>query len=748
MRPIFPNRILQLVVACMFFGAQVNAQTLNQPTPAPNPNIGSSQPWEEACASESFNEWFVSFNWDPPLVNGDNEFILELSDGDGNFGSPTELARVGDDNIDFEVLFQFGLPIDTRGENYRMRVRSTSPAMTSPVSDAFVMYYIDFRDRIFISQDGNGTIPGTINLCDGNSIVLEPHNVPNADTYRYNWYRSGTLLSETSESLTVSEAGMYYTRIDYGSCSGTAFTDSQIIEITTGTSQGIAIDPPAKTALCPGETETLQANITGTGLTYTWYKDGTAITSPTVDDDFYVVDATVSGFEGDYQVEISGTGICQERSAAVTMTNASNFTVTRDNDATVVILPSQTITLSVSTTASTPTYQWYKDGAPLAGETNSTLQVSDVGAYFARVTESGGACAASPVDSETTNVVAPDSFEFIVDYATSYTSCESTDVTLGLIQINAVALDGSKTDVTTAMQSTFTYQWTRDGSDVSGETSSSLIVANNTDNGSYVLNGTASTYNATSNTLAVQLRSSETIAINSTATVVCQGGDTVVLTTGRDLSGETFEWHRNGADTGSGDTDFTVTQSGVYRLMVDIDGCMVPSNEITINDFDDSQLVLDNENNIVIREGESTTVTATGADTYEWYGANNELISNSDRATFSEEGDYMLFASIGDCEAVRQLTIEFQDNFRVPNVVTANGDGINDLWVLPNTYSRRSDVTVTIYNEKGQEVLNVNDYQNNWPQSSTSFSEQNMVFYYKIRKENQTLKQGTITIIR
>ena len=76
------------------------------------------------------------------------------------------------------------------------------------------------------------------------------------------------------------------------------------------------------------------------------------------------------------------------------------------------------------------------------------------------------------------------------------------------------------------------------------------------------------------------------------------------------------------------------------------------------------------------------------------------------------------------------------------------GDGINDQWVIPNSYSGKADVFVTIYNEKGEEVLNVNNYQNNWPSSSASFSRQNMVFYYKIRNTEKTLKQGTITVIR
>jgi len=81
-------------------------------------------------------------------------------------------------------------------------------------------------------------------------------------------------------------------------------------------------------------------------------------------------------------------------------------------------------------------------------------------------------------------------------------------------------------------------------------------------------------------------------------------------------------------------------------------------------------------------------------------------------------------------------------------VITPNGDGANDQWVIPNSYSNQSDITVTIYTDKGEELINETSYANNWPQSSMSFPQQNMVFYYTIKSPSETLKQGTITVIR
>ena len=735
-----------LLLGCM----PLSAQVLNAPVAAPNqtPPAGSS-PWDKACASASFNDYWVNFTWSPPLVNGDNEFILELSDASGSFSSPVELARDATKNTNFDFFFQFSLPNDTRGEGYKMRVRSTSPAVVGAASPAYPMYFIDVNSGLTIRQQGNADFgDGTAEVCNGNSITLEVYNLPNSNTYQYNWYRSGSLLTEKSESITVTQAGMYNVEIDYGSCSGSGNTLSNLIDVTTGASLGIAINPPAKNELCNGETENLEANINNASLTYTWYKDGAAI--PSSNNYIFTVDASAPGFEGDYQVEIFGPGACVERSSAVTITNAGNFTVTRTNPANVVVLPGQNETLSITTDASAPTYQWYKDGNPVSGATNSSLTVSetDTGSYFARVSLSGGPCSSTSIDSETTTVVTPASFEIVIDYGSAYTACANNSIVLDVTAINAIDSGGGVTDVTASLISGFTYQWKKDGIPVSGETSASISLTDIAENGNYEVDGSITTYNATSNSLDVQLLVNETLTINSSSLVSCGPSEPITISTATDLSGQSFDWFKDGINLNSADVALTVTETGTYQLILDRNGCPLPSNEIVISGLDPSLITLDPSETVVFPEGSSRTVTASGGDSYTWYDSDNNVMSTSSSVTYTEEGSYLLVATIGNCEVTRPLTVEYLDTFKIPNVITVNGDGINDSWILPNSYSNKPDVNVIIFNSAGKEVFNEFNYQNNWPETSMTFAKQNMVFFYKIKDANEVLKQGTITIIR
>jgi len=741
-KTILNNRFLLLLLFTMA-ATQLSAQiAMEAPEPA-----GGSGAWTKICAgidsgSGPFNSYDMTISWAGALPNSGNEFILELSDASGDFTNAIELARVDDQNTNTTKEFDvnFAIPTDARGAGYKFRARSTDPVSDAESVAAYDVYYMDVTNNLNISELGDGNPPG--NICSANAVTLQVDNIANPETYQYQWYRGGTLLPETSHEISAAVSGMYQALIDYGNCSLNANTDSNFVTVTIGaTGSGVNISTPAKTALCAGETETLTVEMPDGSSNYEWFKDGTSVGTGTS----FAVDGSTAGFEGDYQVEISGSGICTERSSPVTMTSAGSFTVTRDNAADVVILPSSPETLSVITDATSPTYEWFRNGSSI-GNDNPTLSITQEGTYYAAVTSSG-ACS-STVNSDPTEAVTPSSFEIVIAYNGTYTSCQNTSVALEVAQINATTTGGNSFDVTAQLVNSFTYQWQRNATNVSGETNQSINLTDITENGDYTVVATLNSFSPISNILPLQLLTSETVNISSTGTIFCSSSSALTISTTTDLSIETFYWERDGVQLADTTVDLVVNDTGSYRLVLDKNGCDLYSNEIVITGLDPNLVSLDVDGDVVFPEGSSRTVTASGGTAYQWLDASNNLLSSTDSMTFTEEGTFTLIADVDNCQITRQLTAVYLDTFKVPNVITPNGDGANDQWVIPNSYSNKSDVNIIIYNDKGLELLNETNYQNNWPESSAAFPAQNMVFYYVIKNASETLKQGTITVIR
>lgn len=130
----------------------------------------------------------------------------------------------------------------------------------------------------------------------------------------------------------------------------------------------------------------------------------------------------------------------------------------------------------------TPTYQWYKDGSPLSGETNSTLSLSSVdqddgGTYYCIATNVNGSDQSEDIDLR----IAP----YIISQTNSYTAVVGALLSLS---------------VTVGWSPSGTYQWYKDDILLPGETSSNLSkYASYSDAGVYkcvVTNGAGSATSA------------------------------------------------------------------------------------------------------------------------------------------------------------------------------------------------------------------------------------------------------------
>jgi len=138
-------------------------------------------------------------------------------------------------------------------------------------------------------------------------------------------------------------------------------------------------------------------------------------------------------------------------------------------------------------------------------------------------------------------------------------------------------------------------------------------------------------------------------------------------------------------------------------------------------------------------------------------GANNVSTSLNPSHQFSEIGTYQITAIVEfDCytDTITENITLFKCTDTVtpilplefPNVISANDDGINDLFEIQNL---TKNTEVIILNRWGNVVFSSSNYQNNWDGKDTSGKElSDGVYTYKFTTETGTIGHGFVYLIR
>lgn len=231
------------------------------------------------------------------------------------------------------------------------------------------------------------------------------------------------------------------------------------------------------------------------------------------------------------------------------------------------------------------------------------------------------------------------------------------------------------------------------------------------------------------------------------------------LTTLSTISGDNYQWFKDG-DLISGATNqmYQTNESGVFSVQVDLDNCAAFGSIDLVSELFDADINVEAENTMEIGETLTITINTTATNPeYQWF-LNNNLISTATSNIYdaTEFGNYIVIVSENSgCEGSREFEfsiIEPEDPFpdvaEIPNMISPNGDNINDTWVIPIKYVNGTNTEVTIMTNRGEVVLKTNNYQNNWPENQLNLTSINQVFYYIIKTSNNNIKKGTITVIK
>lgn len=379
--------------------------------------------------------------------------------------------------------------------------------------------------------------PTTFNA--GGSVVL---NANTGSGYTYQWKKNGTnITGATGSSYTANSAGSYTVVVKSGTCSVT----SAAVTVTVG-SLAATITPAGPTTFPTGGSVLLQAN-TGSGYTYQWKKNGTNITGATAAN----YTATTSG---SYVVVVK-SGTLTATSTAITVT-VTNLTATITPSGPTTFGPGGSVVLQ-GNTGTGYTYKWKKNGVDIAGATSSSYTATTSGSYQLKITYGTASAYSAPVTVTVTNTVA------------------------SITPAGPIALcTGSTIKLQATTGTGYTYQWKKNGANISGAISSSYIASSS---GSYSVAIKIGAVTATSAPVVVNVDSPK-------ATITVGGGSTVLPTTGESITlyattaaGYSYQWRKNGVSIpGATASTYRVTSAGSYQLKVMLGTCADYSSQVSI----------------------------------------------------------------------------------------------------------------------------------------------------------------------
>ena len=213
---------------------------------------------------------------------------------------------------------------------------------------------------------------GPIQICAGN---LATFTGGGGGTYQ--WRDVTDVISgATSSTFSTGTTGSYRVIVTNPT---TGCKDSSVaVAVNVNPVPTVSITPALTTAICADSSQRLTSIITGTGLTYQWFRGGTAIASATTDS----LRVNTSGV---YSLRVY-LGSCSDTSNDATIVvnplPSSSFTKTGTTGA---ICLGSTLELTALSIPTTSTYQWSRDGIDIPGATSQKYNAAIGGVYTVRI---------------------------------------------------------------------------------------------------------------------------------------------------------------------------------------------------------------------------------------------------------------------------------------------------------------------------------------------------------------------------
>ncbi|MDL2262654.1 hypothetical protein LJC11_04025, partial [Bacteroidales bacterium OttesenSCG-928-I21] len=589
---------------------------------------------------------------DGELCQGGNIFLYVSEDISRRYVNP--VYRWYKDNVLVETTQDSGFRVDSPGEYFVEVIDGACSAVS--------LQTVIEQSQNTISQLQMDISPASLNVCENGTVVFQI--TTNYQSPRYEWYKDNTLIpNENTGMYATTEAGEYYAAVYEGSCMA-------VSDVHTVTSQGGQIVEPVIKAYPSSviETNPIELRLENpdtdyTNPSYRWYK-GKQLVGNTKN---LQVNET-----GIYKLLVVDNNNCAIWSNEIEVTKSTCFI---DKPVIVsvpavpnVCTPNGAVLLQLNNMSSydSPTFQWYKNGVAIPGETNPTLDVTAAGNYKIEVFADG--CSKTS-DEITVTASAGTIAKPVVKRIPQNENLCGTNGTIVLRFENASSLGG-------------TWQWYKDGYAIPGATQE---IYKASDAGKYRVVYTEGACMAMSDEEDIQLRAGSVnipiLAKSPNTDEICINGNIrLSVQNASDYPNATYYWYKGTEEVQvSALSSYVATEAGTYFVqVVNENSCSAVSAETTLkmsttNTITAPDITVYPTNKNICGEDGIVVITLNNTNdytspSYQWY-KNGLPIDGETKNIYSatEAGDYYLEIKDGaTCSAVT-----------APVTVTKTGGDIN-----------------------------------------------------------------------
>jgi hypothetical protein len=533
-----------------------------------------------------------------------------------NTFAPVFVQKIGVSNADDEAI---GIKSSASGEIYLTGYFSGSSVNFNP----------------------NGT---ALNLTSvgGKDIFISKYNASGVNQWAF---AVGSATDDQGSAMAFNSAAMVYAGGHYTGAAGDfnpgtgtsnltapANTNSYWSKYQECSSTPVIATQPTGKTLCAGAAINLTATVTGSGISYKWRKGGVDVvdggTISGASTAALTITSSTAGDAGIYTLVATSCGNSVTTNNAVVVVNTAPAITTQP--AVQSVCSGANAVFSVAVSGTLPTYQWQLDGAPITNNAvYSGAQAATLNIIGATAAQAGNYSVV--VTGTCTPVITSNAVALTISNGVTITSNPAS---------TSACTGGNVTFTTAATGSALTYQWQKNGvnisngGSVSGATSASLtitgVVAGDATNYKAVI--TSSCGSATTTPAILTITSAPAITTQPTATqTICAGQSTTFSVTATGAT--SYQWKKGGADIVNGGnisgattsslvlTSITTADAGTYTVLVT--GACTPttlSNNavLTVNTL---PVITSHPTSVIVCQGATANfnVTATGTSiTYQW----------------------------------------------------------------------------------------------------------------------------------